>query len=92
MLIGGISPYRKVVTLRVVNSFKILQRLKLLFFKKKFALYFALKVAIKWWNFFTMQNVVNSTDPKNNLFHQFYSITTFGVAFSHPLGLTEGYC
>ena len=39
--------------------------------------------------FFTMEKVVNPTVPKNNLFHEFYSITTFEVVFSHPLGLTE---
>ena len=37
-----------------------------------------------------MEKVVNPTVPKNNLFHQVYSITTFEVVFSHPLGLTEG--
>ena len=36
-----------------------------------------------------MEKVVNPTFPKNNLFHQFYSMTTFEVVFSHPLGLTE---
>jgi hypothetical protein len=89
MLIGGISPYSKVVTLRVVNSFENLQHFKLFFFSNFFAIYFGIKVAIKWWNFFTMQKVVNSTVPKNNLFHQVYSFTTLGVAFSHLLGLTE---
>jgi hypothetical protein len=89
MLIGGISTYSKVVTLRVVNSFENLLRFKLFFLFKIFAIYFAIKVAIKWWNFFTMQKAVNSTAPKNNLFHQVYSFTTLGVAFSHLLGLTE---
>jgi hypothetical protein len=89
MLIGGISPYSKVVTLRVVNSFKNLQCFKLFFISSFFAKCFAIKVAINWWNFFTMQKVVNSTVPKNTLFHQVYSITTFAVAFSHLLGLTE---
>ena len=75
--------------LRVVNSFKNLQHFKLFFSSKFFAIYFAIKVAIKWWNFFTMEKVVNPTFPKNNLFHQVYSMTTFEVVFSHPLGLTE---
>jgi hypothetical protein len=39
-----------------------------------------------------MQKAVNSTAPKNNLFHQVYSFTTLGVAFSHLLGLTEHAC
>ena len=74
MLIGGISPYSKVVTLRVVNSFEILQHFKLFFYSKNFAIYFAIKVAIKWWNFFTMEKVVNPTVPKklpfpSSLFH-----------------------
>ena len=89
MLIGGISPYSKVVTLRVVNSFEILWCLKLFFFPNFFAIYFAIKVAIKWWNYFTMQKVVNFTVPKNNLFHQVYSFATLEVAFSHLFGLTE---
>ena len=75
--------------LRVVNSFKNLQHFKLFFSSKIFAIYFAIKVAIKWWNFFTMEKVVNPTFPKNNPFHQVYSMTTFEVVFSHPLGLTE---
>ena len=77
------------VCLRVVNSFENLWCYKLFFFSKFFAIYFAIKVAIKWWNFFTMEKVLNPTFPKNNLFHQVYSITTFGVVFFHPLGLTE---
>jgi hypothetical protein len=36
-----------------------------------------------------MQKVVNSTVPKNNLFHQVYSFTTLEVAFSHLFGFTE---
>ena len=48
MLIGGISPYSKVVTLRVVNSFENLQHFKLFFYSKNFAIYFVIKVAIKW--------------------------------------------
>ena len=59
------------------------------FFSKIFAIYFAIKVTIKLWNFFTIEKVVNPTFPKNNLFHQVYSMTTFEVVFSHPLGLTE---
>ena len=54
-----------------------------------FAIYFAIKVVIKWWNFFTMEKVENPTVPKNNLFRQVYSITAFEVVFFHPLGLTE---
>ena len=38
-----------------------------------------------------MEKVVNPTFPKNNLFHQVYSMTTFEVVFSHPLGLTEDF-
>ena len=36
-----------------------------------------------------MKKAVNSTVPKNNLYRQVNSITTFEVVFSHPLGLTE---
>ena len=35
-----------------------------------------------------MEFILHSTVPKNNPFHQFYHITTFKVAFSHPSGLT----
>ena len=51
MLIGEISPYSKVVKLRVVNSFEISQCFKLEFFSKIFVTYFAIKVYTKWWNF-----------------------------------------
>ena len=37
-----------------------------------------------------MQKVVNTKILKNNTFHQFRHSTTFGVAFHHPSGLTEG--
>ena len=59
------------------------------FFSKFYAIYFAVKVASKGWNLFTMEKVVNPTVQKNNLFHQVSSITTSEVVFSHPLGLTE---
>ena len=44
MLIGGISPYSKVVELRVVNSSKK--------FSKIFISYFTTKVSTNQWNFF----------------------------------------
>ena len=36
-----------------------------------------------------MLKVINTTVPKNNPFHQYYPLTTFGVGFYHPPGFTE---
>ena len=36
-----------------------------------------------------MPKVINTTVPKNNRFHQYYPLTTFGVGFYHPPGFTE---
>ena len=52
MLIGGISPYSKVVALRVVNSSEILWCFKLEFFSNIFVRYFTIKVSNNWWNLF----------------------------------------
>ena len=47
MLIGGFSPYSKVVTL----SYKFLQHFRLEFFSKFLVIYFTVKVTTDWWNF-----------------------------------------
>ena len=39
-----------------------------------------------------MLKVVNTTVPENNPFHQVYHITTFGVVFYNPPGLTVRSC
>jgi len=85
MLIGGISPHSKVVTL----SCKFLRKFvmfKVGIFFKNFDMYFAIKVTTNWWNFFYNGK---SGKCQNNTFCQIYHITTFEVAFYHPSGLTE---
>ena len=52
MLVGGISPYSKVVALRVANSSEILWCFKLEFFSKIFVRYFTIKVSTNRWNLF----------------------------------------
>src|SRR5271168_4780684 len=54
MLIGGISPYSKVVTL-ASDGCKFLRNFmtfKVGFFFNFFVTYFAIKVSTNWWNFF----------------------------------------
>ena len=46
------------------------------------------KVGIFCCIFYHDAKVVNTTVPKNNPFHWNYPITTFGVVFYHPSGLT----
>ena len=89
MLIGGISPYSKVVGLRVVNSSENLWCFKLDFFSNFFVRYITIKSPLIGGISFTMQKVVNNKVPKNNPLYQFYPITAFQVVFYHPSGFTE---
>ena len=88
MLIGGISPYSKVGILCYI---KVSTNRWNFFLPQKwdfFVSYPVIKFTTNQWNLFYTTKVVNSTILKSNPFHQFYHITTFMVAFSHPSGLT----
>ena len=42
-----------------------------------------------WWNFFYDAKSGKYHSPENSPFCQLYHITTFGVDYYHPPGLTE---
>ena len=48
-----------------------------------------IKDITNWWNFFYDDKSGKYHSPENNPFFQCYPITTFGVVYYHPPGLTE---
>src|ERR1700678_4244930 len=70
MLIGGISPYSKVVTL-TSDGCKFLRKFmtfKVEIFFNFFVTYFAVKVSINWWNFFYNAKGGKYHSPEKHLF------------------------
>jgi hypothetical protein len=84
MLIGGISPCSKVVTLRVEIPMKIYNLLSCNSFFKFLVTYFVIKVAIKGWNSFYNRKSGKYQSPKKQPFLSVLSLYPLLGCFLPP--------